>query len=130
MSSWKHNRKSDSSTYILVKRPSVLIGCKTWVSAILFQLLNLMFLIFRFLMSPSGDVGNVRGEALGQVMGLQVRVWLAIEVVRARRPHLNTEGLEDGWGRKEQMRETNKSECLEIGEPCKSNHGNQGKRRF
>lgn len=58
-----------------------MIGCETWVSAILFQLLNLMFLIFRFLMSPSGDVGNVRGEAPGQVLGLQVRGWLAIEVV-------------------------------------------------
>lgn len=89
-----------------------------------------MFLIFRFLITPSGDVGNVSGEALGQVMGLQVTVWLAIEAVsRARRPHLNTEGLEGGWRRKEQMRETNKSGCLEIGEPCISNHENQGKRR-
>ena len=34
-----------------------------------------MFLILRFLMSFSGDAGNVRGKALGQVMGLQMRVY-------------------------------------------------------
>lgn len=28
------------------------------------------------------------------------------------------------------MRETSKSGCLEIGRPCQSNHGNQGKRGF
>lgn len=65
---------------------------------------------------------------MGQVMGLQVSVWLAIEAVgtvgRPGRPHLNSGGLERVWGREEPMREVKKSGCLEVREPCRSSHGN------
>lgn len=44
----------------------------------LFQLLNLMFLIFKFLFSPSnGDVGNVSLECR---RGLRARVWVCKSV--------------------------------------------------
>lgn len=67
-------------------------------------------------------------------MSLHISVWLDIEAMgtvgRARKPHPNSGGLEDGWRSGEQMRETKKSGSLEVGEPGEGGHGNQGKRRF
>lgn len=116
----------------------MIIGCKMWDSAnslppAEFDVPHIQVPHEPFRRRCWKCESRMQERALGQVMGLQVSVWMAIEVVgtvgRARRPHQNSGGLADGWRREEQMRET-KSGCLEVGEPCKSAPGNQGKRRY
>lgn len=71
---------------------------------VLFQSLNLLFLVFRFLASPSGgdvaDVSRMQERPRGQAAALQVHGWMAIEalgvVVGARGP-ASAPGLGGGW---------------------------------
>lgn len=91
-----------------------------------------MFLIFRFLVNTSGgDVANVsldcgRGSGPGYGFAGQCMTGHGSCGLCGQSKEAPSElgGLRAGVGRVEALRETNKSGCLQVREPCKNGHGN------